>query len=144
MEKWSSWIPVLQWGWLCKGCWWTWEWGSALREYRFFWLPCSYNFSFPLFVSFLIPESFSSHSSLHLFPFLLLSLSLLLCVFRKTKYSLPSLCCLSVHCSQLPPVNHIQEDSLFLLGFFLLLLFPPWLVSPVEMDLIGRVWDAEI
>lgn len=74
-----------------------------------------------LYSSFLIPQSFSSHSSLHLFPFLLPSSPLLLCVFRRTKYSFPSLSRLSVYCSQLAPVKHIQEDSFFFLlfGFFL-------------------------
>lgn len=118
MESWSSRIRFLQWGWLCKGCWWTWEWGSGFREYRLFWLPCSYSFNFPVFLSLLIPQSFSSYSSLHLFTFLLPSSSLLLCVFRRTKYSFPSLTSLSVHCSHLAPVTHIQEDSFFTVCFF--------------------------
>lgn len=139
MESWSSWIRFLQWGWLCKGCWWTWEWGSGFREYRLFWFPCSYSFNFPVFLSLPIPQSFSSFSSLHLFTFLLPSSSLLLCVFRRTKYSFPFLSSLSVHCSHLAPVTHIQEDSFFTVWFFF-----PSLLSLVETDLIGRVWDAEI
>lgn len=108
METWSSCIPVLLWGWLCQGWWRIWGWGSGFGQYRFFWLQCSYSSNFPVFLSFLKPQSFPFHSCLHFFPFLLLVSSLLLVVF-----SVLFLPCLSVRCSQLAPVKHIQEDYVF-------------------------------
>lgn len=96
----------------------------------------AYSFNFPSSFSSMIWQSFTSQVSPQLFPLLLPFSSLILCKFRRTNNSFHSLSCLPAHCSQLAPVKHIQDASF---TFFF-----PSLVSPVEMDLIGKLWSTEI